>query len=85
MSNEFKLNCAGKILDLSKPRVMGVLNVTPDSFYEGSRCSGDWLNVAEQMIKDGADILDIGGESTRPDAAGGAYSGTGVGACAASY
>ncbi|WP_419533413.1 dihydropteroate synthase [Endozoicomonas sp.] len=70
MSNEFKLNCAGKILDLSKPRVMGVLNVTPDSFYEGSRCSDNWLNVAEQMIKDGANILDIGGESTRPGASG---------------
>ena len=70
MSSEFKLNCAGKILDLSKPRVMGILNITPDSFYEGSRCSDDWLNVAEQMIKDGVDILDIGGESTRPGAAG---------------
>nr|MDT0250394.1 dihydropteroate synthase [Endozoicomonas sp.] len=70
MSKEFTLNCAGKILDLSKPRVMGVLNVTPDSFYEGSRCPDNWLNVAEQMIKDGADILDVGGESTRPDASG---------------
>ena len=70
MSNEFKLNCAGKILDLNRPRVMGVLNVTPDSFYQGSRCADNWLNVAEQMIKDGADILDIGGESTRPGASG---------------
>ena len=70
MSYEFKLNCAGKILDLNRPRVMGVLNVTPDSFYQGSRCADNWLNVAEQMIKDGADILDIGGESTRPGASG---------------
>ena len=49
---------------------MGILNITPDSFYEKSRCQDDWLKVAEQMIHDGADILDIGGESTRPGAAG---------------
>ena len=70
MNSQFKLSCSGKILDLDKPRVMGILNITPDSFYEGSRCSDSWLYVAEQMIRDGADILDVGGESTRPDASG---------------
>ncbi len=70
MANEFKLDCAGKVLDLAKPRVMGILNVTPDSFYQQSRCSDRWLATAEQMVNAGADILDIGGESTRPGAAG---------------
>ena len=47
-------------------RVMGILNVTPDSFYSGSRVGADVVARAEQMLADGADILDIGGESTRP-------------------
>ena len=70
MADGFTLDCAGKTLDLSKPRVMGILNVTPDSFYRQSRCSDRWLAAAEQMVNDGADILDIGGESTRPGASG---------------
>ena len=70
MPEGFTLDCAGKILDLNKPRVMGILNVTPDSFYRQSRCSDRWLAAAEQMVNDGADILDIGGESTRPGASG---------------
>ncbi|WP_299730525.1 dihydropteroate synthase [uncultured Endozoicomonas sp.] len=70
MSNGFVLDCAGKTLDLSKPKVMGILNVTPDSFYEGSRFRDGWLKVAEKMVLDGVDILDIGGESTRPGASG---------------
>ena len=70
MADGFLLNCAGKTLDLSKPRVMGILNVTPDSFYRQSRCSDRWLAAAEQMVNDGAEILDIGGESTRPGASG---------------
>ena len=70
MADGFTLDCAGKTLDLSKPRVMGILNVTPDSFYRQSRCSDGWLAAAEQMVNDGADILDIGGESTRPGASG---------------
>lgn len=47
---------------------MGILNVTPDSFYAGSRISGEeaLLKKAETMLRDGADLLDIGGESTRP-------------------
>ncbi len=66
-----KLDCAGKILDLSVPRVMGILNVTPDSFFDGGRYKriDAALKHAEQMVLDGADILDVGGESTRPGAA----------------
>ena len=56
--------------DLSKPRVMGILNVTPDSFSDGGRFISldDALRQAERMLAEGADILDIGGESTRPGA-----------------
>lgn len=59
-----------KVLDLSVPRVMGILNVTPDSFSDGGlfHRSDAALRHAEQMIAAGADILDIGGESTRPGA-----------------
>jgi len=65
----FTLNCKGKLLTISEPIVMGILNVTPDSFYEGSRMNDEMvlLKKAEQMIADGAAILDIGGQSTRPD------------------
>jgi dihydropteroate synthase len=65
-----------RTLDLSRPRIMGVLNVTPDSFSDGGqlyrdgRVNTDALIVrAEQMLSEGADILDVGGESTRPGAA----------------
>jgi dihydropteroate synthase len=62
------INIRGKLLDLGVPRVMGIINITPDSFYEGSRVSSDEdiLRVAGSMINDGADILDIGGYSSRP-------------------
>jgi dihydropteroate synthase len=64
----FTLNCKGKLLAAGKPLVMGIINATPDSFYEGSRFTrGDEiLRQAEKMLTDGADILDIGGQSTRP-------------------
>ena len=60
----------GRTLIYEKMRIMGILNVTPDSFYSGSRLDGETavLKRAEQMLADGADILDIGGESTRPGA-----------------
>lgn len=59
----------GKIINYYKTLVMGIINLTPDSFFAGSRMNEkDVLNVAEKMLADGADILDIGGESTRPDA-----------------
>jgi len=64
----FTLNCKGRFLVVDKPLVMGIINATPDSFYAGSRYEGTdaILRKAEQMIIDGADIIDIGGQSTRP-------------------
>lgn len=64
------LNCRGRLLDISRPVVMGVLNVTPDSFYEESRVKGKkkLLKQAEKMLRQGATILDIGGMSSRPGA-----------------
>jgi dihydropteroate synthase len=64
----FTLNCRGRLLVAEQPLVMGIINVTPDSFYEGSRSSGidAIVKKAEQMLIDGADIIDIGGQSTRP-------------------
>lgn len=70
------LNCAGKLLDLQKPKIMGILNTTPDSFSDGGNSYQQGsldldlaLQRAEQMQKDGASIIDVGGESTRPGAA----------------
>ncbi len=64
----FTLNCKGRLLDLSTPVVMGILNATPDSFYKASRQNSvdAALRLAEKMIREGAAILDIGGQSTRP-------------------
>ena len=64
----FTLNCKGKLIIVEKPLIMGIINVNADSFYEGSRFKDlDAIAVkAEQMINEGADILDIGGQSTRP-------------------
>lgn len=65
------LRCADRWLDLSTPRIMGVLNVTPDSFSDGGRFFDlrRALSQAEQMLASGADLIDVGGESTRPGAA----------------
>ncbi|MCG8040314.1 MAG: dihydropteroate synthase [Candidatus Thiodiazotropha taylori] len=64
------LDCAGKPLDLSQPRVMGILNLTPDSFSDGGRFTARDAAIrhALQMIEEGAAMVDIGGESTRPGA-----------------
>jgi dihydropteroate synthase len=64
------INCRGKLLDLSKPRIMGILNVTPDSFSDGGLFlkPEDALAQAEKLLTEGADILDIGGASSRPGA-----------------
>jgi dihydropteroate synthase len=66
----FTLNCKGRLLVADRPLVMGILNITPDSFYEGSRFMDETalIRQAEQMLEDGADLLDIGGQSTRPGA-----------------
>jgi dihydropteroate synthase len=64
------INIKGRLLDLRHPRIMGIINVTEDSFYPGSRhtTDEDILAIAGRMLEDGADMLDIGGCSTRPGA-----------------
>lgn len=63
----YTLNCKGRLLVVDKPLVMGIMNLTPDSFYAGSRYKAEEaLRQAERMIGEGAAILDIGGQSTRP-------------------
>ena len=64
----FTLNCKGRLIVIDEPIVMGIINTTPDSFYTGSRISEKdaVLQKVEQMINDGAAIIDIGGQSTRP-------------------
>lgn len=66
------LRCGDKTLDLTRPRVMGILNVTPDSFSDGGRYGtlDAAMERARRMVEEGADIIDVGGESTRPGAAG---------------
>ena len=69
------MDCAGRVLDLRTPQIMGILNITPDSFSDGGEL---WINHrpnrdrivqrARQMVADGATVLDVGGESTRPSA-----------------
>lgn len=56
-------------IDLSRPRVMGIVNVTPDSFSDGGRQASEAIAHCEDLVRQGADLLDIGGESTRPGAA----------------
>lgn len=71
MNPEIILHCGNRDLSLDRPRVMGILNITPDSFSDG----GQYLSLdsalaqAESMVRAGADIIDVGGESTRPGAA----------------
>lgn len=64
------INCRGKLLDLSSPVVMGILNITPDSFYEGSRMKTEQevRRQVDKMLEEGAQIIDIGGASSRPGA-----------------
>ncbi|SDB67256.1 dihydropteroate synthase [Flavobacteriaceae bacterium MAR_2010_188] len=65
------INCKGKLVDLETPKVMGILNMTPDSFYDGGslKSDADVLNKTEKMLKEGATFIDIGGYSSRPGAA----------------
>jgi len=71
MQPKVALHCGDRTLTLDRPRVMGILNVTPDSFSDGGKfvIQGDALLQAEHMVSAGADIIDVGGESTRPGAA----------------
>ena len=63
-------NCRGRLLVIEKPIVMGILNITPDSFFEGSRAMDEKLILlqTEKMLAEGATIIDVGGQSTRPNA-----------------
>jgi dihydropteroate synthase len=65
----FTINCKGKLISTKIPLVMGIINATPDSFYEGDLSKGmdGIVALASKMIADGATILDIGGQSTRPN------------------
>lgn len=70
-TTHYTLNLGGQLLSLATPRVMGILNVTPDSFYDGSRCpeKAEITERVHTMVREGADIIDIGGYSSRPHAA----------------
>lgn len=63
------INCAGTLIDLSTPHVMGIVNCTPDSFYDGGKLKNDTaiLQQVEKMLDDGATFIDVGGYSSRPD------------------
>jgi len=64
------INCKGELIDLSSPKIMGILNITPNSFFDGGKYKTDnaFLSHAEQMIKDGADFIDVGAYSSKPSA-----------------
>lgn len=68
MERIYSLNCRGKLLDLGVPKVMGILNLTPDSFSDGGRYNNmsSAIKRVEEMMEEGADIIDIGGYSSRP-------------------
>ena len=70
MKTPLFINVNGRLIDLTEPQVMGILNVTPDSFYAGSRAESekDIIHRLHQMIDEGASIVDIGAYSSRPDA-----------------
>lgn len=63
------INCKGKLIDLSQPKVMGIINATKDSFYKGFLSEGldKMLTIAENMLEQGATFIDVGGQSTRPE------------------
>ena len=64
------INCKGQIIELTQPKVMGILNLTPDSFYDGGHyaTSKAILGQAQKMIQEGATFIDLGGYSSRPNA-----------------
>lgn len=69
-SKFFSINCNGRLIDLSKPKLMGILNLTPDSFSDGGKFNNEKsaLQQAENLLKNGATIIDVGAQSTRPNA-----------------
>lgn len=70
LQNFHSVNCNGRLVDLSSPQLMGILNLTPDSFSDGGKFNNEKsaLQHAEKLIQDGASIIDIGPQSTRPRA-----------------
>lgn len=64
------INCKGRLIDLSQPKVMGILNCTPDSFFDGGKYKSEsqFLEQAEKMLAEGADFIDIGAYSSKPNA-----------------
>ena len=64
------INCQGNLIDLSIGRIMGILNITPDSFFDGGRYADMSAQIShvEKMLNDGVDFIDVGGFSTRPGA-----------------
>ncbi len=64
------LNCKGNLIDLTSPKVMGILNITPDSFYDGGKYNTDdlILEQTEKMLSEGATFIDLGAYSSRPGA-----------------
>ena len=64
------INCGGRLLDLNVPKVMSICNLTSDSFFKGSRVNDEkeLINMVEMHLEEGADIIDIGGMSSRPGA-----------------
>ncbi|WP_261511339.1 dihydropteroate synthase [Chryseobacterium paludis] len=68
--NNHSINCNGKLIDLTSPKIMGILNLTPDSFSDGGKFNNEKsaLEHAEKLLKDGAELIDIGPQSTRPNA-----------------
>ncbi|ESU18619.1 dihydropteroate synthase [Flavobacterium cauense R2A-7] len=64
------INCKGELVDLSSPKVMGILNITPDSFFDGGKykSDADFLNQTEKMLSEGASFIDVGAYSSRPNA-----------------
>jgi len=64
------INCKGKLIDLDTPKVMGILNITPDSFFDGGKFRSDSniLKHTEKMLSEGATFIDVGGYSSRPNA-----------------
>ena len=69
--NSKTINIKGQLLSLDEPQVMGILNVTPDSFYAGSRKQTEAaiIDRIETILREGASIIDVGGYSSRPDPA----------------
>lgn len=69
-SGKYLIHCRGTFMDLSVPRIMGIVNVTPDSFYEGSQTMQEQavMKQIDRMVSEGADIVDVGGYSSRPGA-----------------